>query len=71
MKEMLNEGNQVHNFISSSGSDFLTSNGSGSTTLQKSLPPPSPCLLAIVVPISLLSTVRFPNNLYLSVHSHM
>jgi hypothetical protein len=40
---MLNEGNQIHNFISSSGpgavinygsgSDFLTSYGSGSTTL--------------------------------------
>ncbi len=47
MKEMLNEGNQIHNFLSSSGSgtvinygfgsDFLTSygsgSGSGSTTL--------------------------------------
>ncbi len=47
MKKMLNEGNQIHNFISSSGSgtvinygfgsgsDFLTSygSGSGSTTL--------------------------------------
>jgi hypothetical protein len=42
MKKMLNEGNQIHNFISSpssgtvinygssSGSDFLTSYGSGS-----------------------------------------
>ena len=26
---MFNEGNQIHNFISSSGSDFLTSYGSG------------------------------------------
>jgi hypothetical protein len=43
MQKMLNEGNQIHNFISSSGSgtvikygsgyDFLTSYGSGSTTL--------------------------------------
>ncbi len=42
MKKMLNEGNQVHNFISSSGSgivinyvsgsDFLTSYGSGSAS---------------------------------------
>jgi hypothetical protein len=42
MKKMLNEGNQIHNFISSSGSgtvinygsgsDFLTSYGSGSTS---------------------------------------
>ncbi len=40
MKEILNEGNQIHNFISSSGSgtvinygsgsDFFTSYGSGS-----------------------------------------
>jgi hypothetical protein len=36
MKKMLNEGNQIHNFISSSGSDFLTSYGSGSdSTCQK------------------------------------
>ncbi len=45
MKKMLYEGNQIHNFISSSGSgtvinygsgsDFLTSYGSGSTS-QKS-----------------------------------
>jgi hypothetical protein len=47
MKKMLNEGNQIHNFISSSssgsgtvinygsGSGFLTSDGSGSTTLHK------------------------------------
>jgi hypothetical protein len=43
-KKMLNEGNQIHNIISSSGSgteinygsgsDFLTSSGSGSTTLS-------------------------------------
>ncbi len=35
MKKMLNEGNQIHNFIFSSGSDFLTS--SGSTTLPACL----------------------------------
>jgi hypothetical protein len=29
---MLNEGNQIHNFISGSGSDFLTSYGSGSSS---------------------------------------
>jgi hypothetical protein len=44
MKKILNEGNRIHNFISSSGSgtvisygsgsDFLTSYGSGSTTLD-------------------------------------
>ncbi len=43
MKQILDEGNQIHNFISSfgsrtvinygSGSDFLTCYGSGSTTL--------------------------------------
>jgi hypothetical protein len=48
MKKMSNEGNQMHNFISSSGSgtvinygsgsDFLTSSGSGSTTLPGAPP---------------------------------
>jgi hypothetical protein len=47
MKKMLNEGNQIHNFISSSGSgtvinygsgsDFLTSYGSGSGSTVKKL----------------------------------
>jgi hypothetical protein len=46
MKKMLNEGNQIHNFISSSGSgtvinygsgsDFLTSYGSGSHSGSRS-----------------------------------
>ncbi len=45
---MLNEGNQIHNFISSSGSgtvinygsdsDFLTSYGSGSTSQKVAVP---------------------------------
>jgi hypothetical protein len=42
MKKILNEGNQIHNFVSSSGSgtvinsDFLTNYGSGSgSTSQK------------------------------------
>jgi hypothetical protein len=44
---MLNEGNQIHNFISSSGSavinygsgsDFLTSYGSGSTRQKVTVP---------------------------------
>ncbi len=46
MKKMLNEGNQMHNFISSSGSgsDFLTSygSGSGSTTQKVTVPVPVP-----------------------------
>jgi hypothetical protein len=53
MKNMLNEGNQIHNFISSSGSgtvinygsgsDFLTSSGSGSgSTSQKVTVPTVP-----------------------------
>ncbi len=36
MKKMLNEGNQIHNFMSSSGSDFLTSYSSGSGSGSKS-----------------------------------
>jgi hypothetical protein len=45
---MVNEGNQIHNFISSSGSgtvieygsgsDFLTSSGSGSTRQKVTVP---------------------------------
>jgi len=47
MKKILNEGNQIHNFISSSGSgfgsDFLTSYGSGSgSTSQKVTVPTVP-----------------------------
>jgi hypothetical protein len=42
MKQILNEGNQIHNVISSSGSDFLTSygsdSGSGSTSQKVTVP---------------------------------
>jgi hypothetical protein len=48
MKNILNEGNQIHNFISSSGSgavinygsgsDFLTSYGSGSASQKVTVP---------------------------------
>jgi hypothetical protein len=48
MKKMFNKGNQIHNFISSSGSgtvtnygsgsDFLTSYGSGSTSQKVTVP---------------------------------
>ncbi len=46
MKKILNEGNQIHNFISSSGSgtvisygsDLLTSYGSGSTSQKVTVP---------------------------------
>jgi hypothetical protein len=40
MKEMLNEGNQIHNFISRSGSDFLTRycSGSGSPSQKITVP---------------------------------
>ncbi len=53
---MLNEGNQIHNFISTSGSgtvinfgsdsgsDFLTSSGSGSTSKKVTVPVPVPVL---------------------------
>ncbi len=50
LKKMFIEGNQIHNFISSSGSDFLTSYGSGSgSTSQKvtvpTVPVPQHCYL--------------------------
>ncbi len=38
MKNFLNEDNQIHNFISSLGSDFLTSYGSGSTSQKVTVP---------------------------------
>jgi hypothetical protein len=48
MKKMFNEGNQIHNFMSSSGSgtvinyssgsDFFTSYGSGSTSQKVTVP---------------------------------
>jgi hypothetical protein len=53
MKKMLNEGNQIHNFISSSGfgtvinygtgsgSDFLTNYGSGSGSTSKKVTVPT------------------------------
>ncbi len=55
---MFNEGNQIHNFISSSGSgtvinyvsgsDFLTSYGSGSgSTSQKVMVPTVPVLVPV------------------------
>ncbi len=50
MKKMLNEGNQIHNFMSSSGSgsvinyvsgsDFLTSYSSGSGSKSQKVPVP-------------------------------
>ncbi len=61
---MLNEGNQIHNFISSSGSgtvinygsgsDFLTSYGSGSTNQIVTVPTvpvpvPHPVLVLVVI----------------------
>jgi hypothetical protein len=36
---MLNEGNQIHNFISGSGSGTVINYGSGSTTLLEMWPP--------------------------------
>ncbi len=62
MKTMFNEGNQIHNFISSSGSgtvinygsgsgsDFLTNYGSGSTGQKVTVPVPVPqrCLATTV-----------------------
>jgi hypothetical protein len=50
MKKIFNEGNQVHNFMSSSGSDFLTSYGSGygsGSTSQKLTVP----TVAVPVPV--------------------
>jgi hypothetical protein len=37
-EKMFIEGNQIHNFMSSSGSDFLTSYGSGSASQKVTVP---------------------------------
>ncbi len=61
MKKMLNEGNQIHNFTSSSGSgsDFLTSNGSGSgSASQKVTVPQHPCIQA-----AFMTLLGDPNDL--------
>jgi hypothetical protein len=70
MKKMLNEGNQIHNFIScsgsgtvinyGSGSDFLTSYGSGSSsgsTSQKCTVP------TVLVPVPVLQRCYKGDNL--------
>jgi hypothetical protein len=48
---MFNEGNQIHNSISSSGSDLLTSYryGSGSASHKVTVPVPQHCLQVLVV----------------------
>jgi hypothetical protein len=68
---MLNEGNQIHNFISSSGSgtvinygsgsDFLTSYGSGSgSTRQKVTVPSVPVPVPVPVPQHWLRILSYP-----------
>jgi hypothetical protein len=69
MKKMFNEGNQIHNFMSSwrsgtvinygSGSDFLTGYGSGSgSTSQKVMVPTVP----VPVPQHLLHVVKYDST---------
>ena len=63
MKKMCNEGNQIHNFISSSGSDFLTSYGSGygsGSTSQKVTVPTVPVPVPVPVPQHWLKTPLRP-----------
>jgi hypothetical protein len=68
MKKLLNEGNQIHNFISSSGSgtiisygsgfgsDFLTSYGSGSDSTSQKVTVPT---IPVPVPQRWLQGPRF------------
>jgi hypothetical protein len=73
-KKMLNEGNQIHNFISCSGSgtvinygsgsvsDFLTSYGSGSTKQKVTVP-----TVPVPVPQHCLmgfTSKKMPNNIH-------
>ncbi len=48
---MFNEGNQIHNFMTSSGSGTVINYGSGSDFLQVTVPVP--------VPVSLVKKLRF------------
>ncbi len=60
-KKIFNEGNQIHNFMSSSGSDFLTSYGSGygsGSTSQKVTVPTVP----VPVPVPQHWTARRSNH---------
>jgi hypothetical protein len=65
---MLDEGNQTHNLISSSGSgtvinygsDFLTSYGSGSPSQKVTVP-----TVPIMVPQHYLQTVLWRGNVFL------
>ncbi len=54
MKIFFNEGNQIHNFISSSGSDFLTNYGPGSTSQKVTVPVPQHCVQALVEAVKVL-----------------
>jgi hypothetical protein len=68
---MLNEGNQIHIFVSSSvsgtvinygsGSDFLTSygSGSGSTSQKVTVPVPQRCWLHYLVTAALFLLFQF------------
>jgi len=73
MKKMFNEGNQIHNFMSSSGSgtvinygsgsDFLTSygsrSGSGSTSKKVTVPVPQLCHFLPLFPILRIHAVIY------------
>ena len=74
MKKFLNEDNQIHNFISSSGSgtvinygsgsgsDFLTSYGSGSTSQKVTVP-------TVPVPVPVPQHCKKENSRVLNYHS--
>jgi hypothetical protein len=57
MKKMLNEGNQIHNFISSSGSGTVIYYGSGSDLLTSYSAGSSSASRKVTVP-----TVPFPQH---------
>ncbi len=63
-KKMFNEGNQIHNFMSSSGSDFLTSYGSssGSTSQKVTVPKTSYGSGSTTLFLNLEPSARKPNQ---------
>ncbi len=62
-EKIFNEGNQIHKFMSSSGSDFLTSYGSGSGSTSQKVTVPT---VLVPVPQHWLFAVSWTDALAMS-----
>ncbi len=68
MKIFLNEDNQIHNFISSSGSGTVISYGSGSNFLTSYVPVPVPLVKKLRF-LRFRFRFRFHNTAYITPHT--